>query len=394
MCSRVGHRTVAVFAGGGTGGHLYPALALAEALSGLRPDVDAFFVGAQQGLEARILPERGLDHHLLPVRGFRRGRILENVGVLWALLRSLVSTGLLFSRLRPSLVVVTGGYAGGPAGLVAGLMGIPLALQEQNAQPGFTSRVLSRWARQIHVAFPEARDTLSPRARDRARLSGNPVREVELHDPAAAKARFGLDDGFRVVLVVGGSQGAKALNTAVLELVRGVSGGIVERPEDVHLLWATGPKNLGWVQDRLRELGGVDWVHPVGYIQEMPEALSAATLAVTRAGAMTTSELLAWGVPAILVPLPTAAADHQTRNAESLARAGAAVHLPEKDMPGGALWKRLVSLLSTPETLAAMAKAALELGRPKAAREIAEALDLMLPRPSSPGGQRLRGVTA
>jgi len=149
--------TVAVFSGGGTGGHLYPALALAEALAALRPDLRLFFVGARRGVEARILPERGLDHLLLPVRGFRRGRFLENLAVFWALLRSLAITGQLFSELRPGIVVVTGGYAGGPAGLVAGIMGIPLALQEQNAHPGLTTRVLSRWSRQLHLAFPEAR---------------------------------------------------------------------------------------------------------------------------------------------------------------------------------------------------------------------------------------------
>ena len=197
-----------------------------------------------------------------------------------------------------------------------------------------------------------------------------------------------------MVLVMGGSQGAKALNSALLDVVRGVSDGTLERPKDVSLLWATGPKNLEWVESQLRALGDPEWVHPVGYIQEIPEALSAATLAVTRAGAMTTSELLAWGVPAILVPLPTAAADHQTRNAESLAKAGMAVHLPEKDMTGESLWGKVTSLLSPPETLASMAKAALGLGRPEAAREIAVALETLLPRPLAGSEHGFQGVTA
>ncbi|MCJ7627702.1 MAG: undecaprenyldiphospho-muramoylpentapeptide beta-N-acetylglucosaminyltransferase [Longimicrobiales bacterium] len=373
---------VAVFSGGGTGGHLYPALALADALSKIRPDLRTFFVGARQGVEARILPERGEDHLLLPVRGFRRGRVLENLAVGWALLISLVLTGQLFSRLRPGVVVVTGGYASGPAGLAAGLMGIPLALQEQNAHPGFTTRVLSRWSRQAHLAFPEARDLLPARARSRARLSGNPVREVVPMDPTEAKARFGIEPGSRVILVVGGSQGAEALNKAVLEVIRGVVAGELERPEDIHLIWATGPKKLEKIRSELSVIGQPEWVHALGYIQEMPEALSAATLAVSRAGAMTTSEFLAWGVPALLIPLPTAAADHQSRNAESLARAGTAIHLPEKELTGATLWQAAVSLLSNPGALLAMREAALKAGRPGATREIAEALELLLPRPA------------
>jgi len=379
---------MAVFSGGGTGGHLYPALALAEALATLRPDIRTFFVGAHQGVEARILPERGVDHMLLPVRGFRRGRFLGNLAVLWALLRSLLITGQLFSRLRPGIVVVTGGYASGPAGLMAGIMGIPLALQEQNARPGFTSRVLSRWSRQVHLAFPEAKEFLPARARAKARLSGNPVREGPPMDATEAMVRFGLAPESRVVLVVGGSQGAEALNRAVLEVIRGVSAGELERPGDVKLLWATGPSKLVEVQRQLEVLGHPEWVHVRGYIQEIPEALSSATLAVSRAGAMTTSEFLAWGVPAVLVPLPTAAADHQSRNAETLASEGTAVHLPEAKLTGATLWKAVVSLLSTPSALSAMREAALKAGRPNATREIAEDLECLLPRPVPGSGMR------
>lgn len=370
---------VAVFSGGGTGGHLYPALALADGLRARRQGVRVFFVGARKGLEARILPDRAVEHLLLPVRGFRRGRILENLVVLWALLRSLFITGVLFSQLRPSIVVVTGGYAGGPAGLAAGIMGIPLALQEQNAEPGFTTRVLSRWARQVHLAFPEARDRLPSRARSRARVSGNPIRAVTHVEPGEARARFGLKPRARVLLVIGGSQGAEGINRAVLEMVRRVGVGELARPSEVELLWITGPENLAGTQDRLAELGGPEWVHVLGYVHDIPAALSSASLAVSRAGAMTTSEISAWGVPAVLVPLPTSAADHQSRNAESLAEAGSAIHIPESRLDGLELGKTVFSLLSAPETLTSMREAALRAGRPEATREIAEALDDLLP---------------
>jgi len=369
---------VAVFSGGGTGGHLYPALALASGLQSLHPEIRPFFVGARNGLEARVLPERGLDYLLLPIRGLRRGAILENLGVLVSLFRSLFLTGEAFLRLRPEMVVVTGGYAGGPAGLIAGLMGIPLALQEQNAQPGVTTRVLSRWSQQIHLAFPEALSLLPGRARLRARVSGNPIRTPAHGDSAEARTHFGLDPKARVVLVVGGSQGSQALNRTVLELAREIAGGAEHLPADVQLLWATGITHLDGIRRELRGLGELHWLRVLGYIHEMPLALDAATVAVSRSGAMTTSELLAWGVPAILVPLPTAAADHQGRNAESLAKAGAAVHLPEDQLSARSLLEVLDPLLSDPQKAEAMGKAARDRSKPEATREIAEALASLL----------------
>jgi UDP-N-acetylglucosamine--N-acetylmuramyl-(pentapeptide) pyrophosphoryl-undecaprenol N-acetylglucosamine transferase len=379
---RVGHPvspTVVVFSGGGTGGHLYPALALMEALSSLRPDVRPFFVGAQRGLEAEVVPQRGLDHLLLPIQGLRRGAVWQNLGVLVGLLRSLAATGEAFTRIRPRMVVVTGGYAAGPAGIMAGLMGIPLALQEQNSLPGTTSRMLSRWSRQVHLAFPEARGHLPRRVQARVRVSGNPVRTSTPMSPTEAKAHFGIDADSRVVLVVGGSQGAEGVNRAVLDAIQGVVDGGLSLPKGVHLLWATGPHKLEEVETRLRAIGRPAWVQVVGYLHDVPQALSAATLAVSRAGAMTTSEFLAWGVPALLVPLPSAAADHQTRNAESLADAGVALHLPESELTGGSLWNAVTALLDDAEALEAMATTARERGRPEASREIAEALVLLLP---------------
>lgn len=370
---------VAVFSGGGTGGHLYPALALAEAFSTLRPDLRIFFLGAQQGVEARILPERGVDHLLVPVRGFRRGKLLENLSVLWALFRSLFLTGQLFSQLRPALVVVTGGYASGPAGLIAAAMGIPLALQEQNARPGFTTRVLSRWSRQVHLAFPEAREALPAPARSKTALSGNPVRPVLELDSGACRAGFGLAEGARVVLVTGGSQGAEGINKAVLEAIQGVQEGQLEIPADVQVLWAAGPGNFEEVRSRLERMGNPGWVRALGYIEEMPKALRITALAIGRAGAMTTSEFLAWGVPAILIPLPTAAANHQSLNADSLARSGAAVHLPEAQLSGPVLWEQAIALLSNQDRLSVMRDAAFREGRPEATREIAEALVKLLP---------------
>jgi UDP-N-acetylglucosamine--N-acetylmuramyl-(pentapeptide) pyrophosphoryl-undecaprenol N-acetylglucosamine transferase len=374
-------RTVAVFSGGGTGGHLYPALALAEALATLRPDLVPFFVGAERGIEARILPARGVDHLLLPVRGVNRSNPLANVGVLRGLVRSVSRVREAFRRLQPGLVVVTGGYAGGPAGIAARLLGIPLALQEQNATPWITTRLLSRWARQIHVAFPEARDRLPLKARNRVRVSGNPVRPPLALTRGEARERIGVPGEGTLVLVVGGSQGSAALNTLVLDAVRGVREGRLLRPLGLRVLWATGPAHLQGIRTALEAEGSPEWVHPTGYVDDMPSALAAADLAVSRAGAMATSEFLAWGLPSVLVPLPTAAADHQSRNAEALAAAGAALHLPQGGLDGAALWKAVARLAADPERREAMTRAARARGRPDAAREIASDLAELLPPP-------------
>jgi len=251
-------RTVVVFSGGGTGGHLYPALALAEALVEIRPDVQAFFVGASRGVEARILPERGVDHCLLPVEGIQRGRGLASWRAVPALVSSLRIVGELFTKLRPAAVVVTGGYAGGPAGIVAGLMGIPLVLQEQNSVPGVTTRALSRWARRIHVAFPEASKHLPASRRDRVQYSGNPVRAVPNLARADARRSFDLPQDGTLLLVTGGSQGSLALNRTLQDAVGSLARGELDRPEGLHLLWATGPKHFDVVAMALADAGSPD----------------------------------------------------------------------------------------------------------------------------------------
>ncbi|MDH5590273.1 MAG: undecaprenyldiphospho-muramoylpentapeptide beta-N-acetylglucosaminyltransferase [Gemmatimonadota bacterium] len=363
---------VVVFSGGGTGGHLYPALTLADALRARRPAVRAWFVGASRGIEATVLPAEGRPHHLLPVAGFQRGRVRGYGRVVLALLRSLIEVAELFRRLRPEVVVVTGGYAGGPAGIVAGIMGIPLVIQEQNAVPGMTTRLLSRWAREIHVAFPETADRLPGPARARVTLSGNPVRGSGAVTRDEGRGAFGIVEDATVVLVMGGSQGARALNRALLE------GLPLERPGEMVLLWSTGPRHMAEVERELAERGNPSWIQAVPYIHDMPSALAAADMAVSRAGAMATAELLNQGLPAILVPLPTAAADHQTRNAVALEEAGAAVVLDERVLTGASLWKELLALTSDPDRRGRMSRSARERARPAAADHIAASIEAIL----------------
>ena len=409
-----------VFAGGKTAGHFHPARNIAEALAAMlcgdagssrsrpsSPGADhgrdaafsPFFVGAEEGIEARELPRLGYDHVLFPLRGLahplRSGRegaaarrfawaTIGNVRAVWLLCRAVLRLVAEFRRRRAAAVVLTGGYAAAPAGIAGVLLRLPLVLQEQNVHAGKTTRLMARWACQIHVAHPEAAASLPRGARPRARLTGNPIRPLPppaRRDPAQARAALDLPPEGRVVLLIGGSQGAQALNRAALDVLPG------QAPDDCCVLWVTGLSHYESLRralgdgDRLRER-----VRLAPYLEpdSMYLALAAATLAVSRAGAMATSEFLAWGLPAVLVPLPTAAADHQSRNAATLESAGAAVVVPERDHAGRALtgerlWTTVAGLLAEPERLTAMSRAALDRARPAAAADVARAVASLLP---------------
>jgi UDP-N-acetylglucosamine--N-acetylmuramyl-(pentapeptide) pyrophosphoryl-undecaprenol N-acetylglucosamine transferase len=349
-----------LFAGGGTGGHLMPAVALAEVLGAERPDAEAVFVGAQRGIEAQVLPHLPYRYHLLPLEPIYRRAWWRNLRWPVAGVRAWRAVGRVLDVERPVVVVGTGGYASGPVVWRAQRRGLPTALQEQNSFPGIATRLLARGARQVHLGFPEARTRLRP-GRDTAVFDfGNPIRPPEPGARADALAEFGLDPARRTLLAFGGSQGARALNEA---LAAALAAGAFA---DVNVLWGTGTSHVA-AYERYATAGRIA---VRGFFDPMAAAYRAADLVVCRAGAMTTAELCAWGKPSVLVPLPTATADHQTRNALTLAAAGAAVHLAERDMTGDNLVRLVGDLLAHPDRLAALAEAARGRGRPDAARAI------------------------
>ncbi|HUE96695.1 MAG TPA: undecaprenyldiphospho-muramoylpentapeptide beta-N-acetylglucosaminyltransferase [Longimicrobiaceae bacterium] len=368
-----------LFAGGGTGGHLYPALALAEAFEARDPGAEIFFLGARRGVEARVLPERGVPHRLLSFEPIRRSRVWEN----WKLIPSLTSVAWGVSRtvreFRPDLIVGTGGYASGPVVAWGILHGIPTAIQEQNSSPGLTTRWLASRVRQLHLAFPEALEHLSPGPRTEVFELGNPIRPPD-HSigQEEARAKFGLR-GTPVVLVVGGSQGAKRVNDALLrDLDRFAQDGQVQDKAGLHLLWATGPAHHERIAGEVRRLRLEDWVKPVPYIHEMTYALAAADLAVSRAGAMALAELCAWGIPSLLIPYPFAAANHQYHNAKALADAGAAVMITEEELAPGRLWSEMVTLAGDDGRRGQLAEHARERGHPDAAADIVDKLSTLI----------------
>ncbi|UCC47886.1 MAG: UDP-N-acetylglucosamine--N-acetylmuramyl-(pentapeptide) pyrophosphoryl-undecaprenol N-acetylglucosamine transferase [Gemmatimonadota bacterium] len=365
----------AIIAGGGTGGHLYPALNLAEALERLaREEIEILLVGAQRGVEARILPERGVAHCLLPLEPIYRRRPWRNWRLLPSAIRSVRELHRLFGTFAPHLVVGTGGYAAGPVVAWAVLRGLPTAIQEQNSYPGLTTRWLAPYVDQLHLGYVEAMKHLWPGPDTIVRALGNPIRWPDQRPhPDSVRAQFGLGPG-PAVLVVGGSQGARPINEMLIAALEAVNrGDLPPLPEDAQLLWSTGPAHHAAVSDRLAVLGVQVPVRAVPYIHEMERALEVAALAVSRAGALALAELCAWGVPSVLIPLPHAAADHQRWNARSLQAQGAAVVLEEFEVTRspGLLWHTVVDLLNEPGRLERMRRGAESCGNPHAADAIA-----------------------
>lgn len=364
-------RAYAVIAGGGTGGHVTPAIAVAQALVARgHPAASIRFVGSSRGVERRLVPAAGFAVTLLPGRGVQRRLTPANAGAVVGILVAVVRAVVLLARLRPAVVLSVGGYASVPCVVAAALLRVPLVLAEQNARPGAANRLAARVARAAAVAFPA---TPLPRAV----VTGNPVRpEIRALDRtpagrAAARAALGLPAGRRVVLVFGGSLGARRLNDAVLgALARWASRC------DLAIHHVTGPQD----HDRVRAAapglpaGGLVW-NPVAFEERMDLALAAADLAVCRAGASTIAELAAARLAAVLVPYPAAAGDHQMHNAHAVAAVGGAVVVPDAECTPERLAHEVETLLADDARLAAMSAAVHRLDRPDAAERVADLVE-------------------
>lgn len=349
-----------LFAGGGTGGHVYPAIAIADAIRRRVPAASIAFAGTRDRMEWEAVPKAGYDIYPITIGGLHRGQPLRNVSLPYKLVRSLVESRILVRKLHPDVAVGTGGYVSGPVLFAAGLAGTPLVLQEQNAYAGLTNRILGRRATRIHVAFLEATKHLPA---ERCVLSGNPTRaELLACDTSDGRAHYDIPSDAFVLAVLGGSLGSRAINEA---LASGIE--TVLRDERTYVLWQSGRQYFEALRARVPE-------HPrlrlLEYIDRMDLTYAAADLAVCRAGAITCSELMVTGTPSILVPSPNVAEDHQTYNARSMVDAGAAVMIAEHEM-NDRLLVTLSELRSAPRRLADMSRAAIQIARPDAADTIA-----------------------
>jgi UDP-N-acetylglucosamine--N-acetylmuramyl-(pentapeptide) pyrophosphoryl-undecaprenol N-acetylglucosamine transferase len=358
-----------LFAGGGTGGHLYPGLAIARTLVRLDPRVRPFFIGAERGIEKQVLPKTEFPHLLLDLHPLYRSRPWDNYRTVVGAWSAWRAVGALARREQPRLIVGTGGYAAGVALAYSVVHRVPIVQQAGDSHPGLTARGFRRWTRETYLAFPEAARVLGG---DPAQLidTGAPIEPPPSPRPdrAAARTAWGFHPtAGRVLLMYGGSQGSLAMNRVVADWVR---RGI---PEDLNLIWMTGRTSYA-------EYASLDGgrVRVREYLSPIADAYAAADLALARAGAMTTAELFAWGIPPILVPLPTAAADHQTHNARALAAAGAAVHIPQAELTVDRLDAAVRGLVDDPGAMARLAAGASARARPDAAEAIARRILTLL----------------
>ena len=350
-----------VVAGGGTGGHLFPGIALVEEIR-RRYEVDVLFMGTKKGIEARLLPLKGEKLEFLDVMSLKGSSGKRLFRSLSRLPGAMARAASIFRRHHSDLVIGVGGYVSGPALAAAAAMGIPTALLEQNAHPGMTNRMLSSVVGRAYLTFEETAVYFGKKAR----VLGNPVRrEFSIAARRAITDPIGFESRARHVLVLGGSQGSRALNETVPD-------ALSRLPRGMKVLHQTGESMREEVKSRYQTHGVEAEVVP--FIEDMASAYTEAALVIARAGATTLSELCAVGRPSILIPYPHAADDHQTKNARSLERDGAAICFSQNELDVTTLRQSVHQLLGDPNRMRAMSKAARSRGKPEAAASIVDDL--------------------
>ena len=354
-----------IVSGGGTGGHIFPAISIANAIRELRPNAEILFVGAEGRMEMKRVPAAGYEIVGLPVQGFDRKNPFKNISVLWKLMKSRRMAKRIIKEFKPNVVVGVGGYASGPTLNMAAKAGIPTLIQEQNSYAGVTNKLLARGAKKICVAY-EGMERFFPK--EHIVFTGNPVRQ-NLKDATIvykdALEQFGLDEKKRTVLIVGGSLGARTINDSVLSCLE-----LIRQQDEVQFIWQTGGYYHAEITETLRRAGCPENLVVTDFISDMASAYAVADLVISRAGAGSISEFCLLGKPVILVPSPNVAEDHQTKNALALVKKNAAIYIKD-DEARQTLLPRAIALVQEPLQLKELSDNILTLAKPNAAMDIA-----------------------
>ncbi len=358
-----------IVSGGGTGGHIYPALTLIRTLQQRVDKLEVLYVGTHAGLEADIIPKEGIPFATVDLQGFKRSLSPENFLRAAKAIKGVGKAMGIVRKFQPDVVVGTGGYVCGPVLMAASLLGIPALIQEQNVIPGITNKILSKFVNKIATGCQEANSAFPA---EKVIFTGNPIRrEVMAPRQEGDYEAFGLRPGPRTILVSGGSRGARTINRAMVDVLKHYAGR-----RDVQILHATGKGEYDDIQQRIAAAGvdlqQVDNIVVKPYLYNMPQAMAIADLAVFRAGATGLAELTAKGIPAILIPYPYAAENHQEYNARAVEKAGAAKVILNKDLTAQILIETIDSMIGHQDKLSAMAEASRKLGRPEASDTISE----------------------
>lgn len=353
-----------IIAGGGTGGHLFPGIAIAEELLKRNPDNRVLFIGTNRGLEKKVLGRLGFELKTINVEGLKGRGILKVVHSLLKIPGSLLESYRIIGSFRPDVVAGVGGYASGPAVLVARMMGIKTVIAEQNAVPGLTNRILGHFVHRVFVTFTDSRRYFPE---GKTAVTGNPVRISFLKEAkAGAIHELPLHNRPFTILIFGGSQGARAINRKVVESL----DSLLNLRGDIHFIHQTGESDQQSVEEEYRKRGFSAEVYP--FIIDMAETYNRADLLLCRAGATSLAEITAVGKASILIPLPSAAGDHQTKNAVLMEKAGATVMIPERSLDGPKLAQEIGRLYRERETIGTMEAASASLGRKDAASTIVD----------------------
>ncbi len=357
-----------IIAGGGTGGHIYPGITIARTLLGRIADAEVVFVGTKRGLEVDVVPKEGFELLLIDVAGFQRKVSLDTLTTFYRAFKGVFQARAILKRFRPDVVVGTGGYVSGPVVLAAWLLGIPTLIHEQNALPGYTTRILSRIANMIAVTYPESAKYFPKNAK--VRLTGNPIRRSILETKRnQGLAAFGLNPRHLTVLIFGGSQGARAINKVMVKILPEMM-----RSKDTQVIYQTGKLDYDQVIKELEancaQALGTSRLVVRDYIYRMDHAMACSDLVVGRAGAISIAEITGRGLPSILIPLPSSAEGHQEKNANALEAAGAALVIHEKDLSPNSLLQAINKIIDDEKLRKEMAAQSRKLGRPGAADDL------------------------
>ena len=354
-----------IVSGGGTGGHIFPAISIANAIKAEHPEAEILFVGAEGRMEMQRVPAAGYEIKGLPIFGFDRKNLLKNVVVLYKIWKSQRMAAKIIKEFKPMAVVGVGGYASGPTLNKAASMGIPCLIQEQNSYAGVTNKLLAKKAQKICVAY-EGMERFFPA--EKIMLTGNPVRQALLETTITkeeALKSFGLDPTRKTVLLVGGSLGARTINESVLSHLKEIEA------TDLQFIWQTGKYYSAEIAKKLQELGQPKNIVVTDFVSDMGAAYKAADLVISRAGASSISEFCLIGKPVILVPSPNVAEDHQTKNAMALVNRGAALFVSDAEAP-----EKLISLaiatVGDEEKLKSLSENILKMALPNSAEIIAK----------------------
>lgn len=354
-----------LLSGGGTGGHVYPAIAIANKIKEENPDAKILFVGTEKGIEAEIVPKYGYDFKTVTVQGFRRKVDFENVKRVFKLFKGLEESRSIVKKFKPDIVIGTGGYVSGPVLFNASLKNIPTIVHEQNSFPGVTNKILSKVVTKVLTTFEDAKQRFPEKSQDKIVFTGNPVRkEILLTKKNIARRKLGISEDKKMILCYGGSGGSKKINEAIKVAINDLV------KEDVAFIIATGKVYYDEFVKDIENITLKPYQKVVPYLDDMANALGASDLVIGGAGATSISEITALGKPSIIIPKAYTSENHQEYNAKSVENKGAGICILEKDLTGEVLSNSIFKILGDNNLLSEMSEKSKEIGTPRAIDKI------------------------